>query len=180
MTQEVVDLNNTFRQSQPARPSNNRNNRGQGGPPRAPNAGQQQQQQASSSQQPPPPTNPAPVPSLGQPRRDRGQVSNGGGQAGNRHNDYSNCDHHNDNQTFLATLLPEPTTATSGTQDQDSSANTPEPIAFLAALDSTPIVNDDVQADLYDPFGSLGFAAMALFPELSNALALIATFPDIN
>ena len=53
--------------------------------------------------------------------------------------------------------------------------NTPEPIAFLAALDSTPIINDDVQADLYNPFGSLGFAAMALSPELSNALALIAT-----
>ena len=178
LTQEVIDLDNTFRQSQPARPSNNRNNRGQGGPPRAPNAGQQQQQQASSSQQPPPPTNPAPIPSSGQPRRDGGQASNSGGRAGNRRNDYSNRDHRNDNQTFLATLLPEPTTATPGTQDQDSSANTPEPIAFLAALDSTPIVNDDVQADLYDPFGSLGFAAMALSPELSNALALIATSPD--
>jgi len=91
LTQEVVDLDNTFRQSQPAQPSNNRNNREQGGPPHAPNAGQQQQQQASSSQQSPPPTNPALVPSSGQPHWDGGQASNSthtGRQAGNRRNDY--------------------------------------------------------------------------------------------
>ena len=189
LTQEVVDLDNTFRQSLPPRPPNNRNNRGQGGGTRAPNTNQQQQQHGSSSQQTQSPAHPAPVPPSGQPHRDGGQSSNNahtskdGGRSGNRRNDHSNHDYHNDNRTFLATMLSEPDMSTSGNQDHDPSVNTLEPTAFLTTLDSTAldlttIVNDDIQTDLYDPLCSFGFSAMALSPELSNALALIATSPN--
>ena len=71
---------------------------------------------------------------------------------------------------------------TSGNQVDVSSTTTYEPAAFLTTLDSAPadlatIINDDIQADLYDPLCSFGFTAMALSPDLSNALALIATSP---
>jgi len=69
VTQEVVDLDNTFRQSLPPRAPNNRNNRGQGGQTRPPNTNQQQQQQPGSSvQQSQPYTNPTTNVPSGQPR----------------------------------------------------------------------------------------------------------------
>jgi len=176
LMQEVIDLDNTFCQLMPPRPPNNCNNRGQGGQSsHAPNSTQQQQQQGPSSQQSQPSAQTVAVSSSGQPRRDAGQSSNNsrdGGRPGNCRYDYSN------NQTFLVTVLSKPAQPTSSTQDQSSSSSTStlEPTAFLAALDSTPVINDDVQTDLYDPLSLFGFMSMALSPELSNALGLIATF----
>ena len=97
VTQEVVDLDNTFGQSLPPRPPNNRNNRGQGGQTRPPNTNQQQQQQSGLSvQQSQPYTNPMTNVPAGQPHRDEGQPPNNaynardGGRSGNCRNDHSN------------------------------------------------------------------------------------------
>ena len=71
---------------------------------------------------------------------------------------------------------------TSGNQLDVSSATALEPAAFLTTLDPATadlatVVNDNIQTDLYDPLCLFGFTAMALSPELSNALAFIATSP---
>ena len=55
LTQDVIDLNNTFCQSNPSYPSQNHRSRGQGGQgsqPQAQNHNLSQQQQGFSSQQP--------------------------------------------------------------------------------------------------------------------------------
>jgi len=87
-----------------------------------------------------------------------------------------NHGHHNNNQAFLATMLSEPAQSSSMQPQEPSSSTTTssstDPVAFLTTTDSTPIVNDDIQADFYD--NPLGFAFAAMSTELSNALALIS------
>lgn len=81
-----------------------------------------------------------------------------------------NQGHHNNNQAFLAAMLLEPAQL-SLMQPQEPSLST-DSVTFLITMDSTSIINNNIQADFYDnPFE---FAFAAISTELSNALTLIS------
>ena len=162
LTQEVIDLDNMFRQSAPPRPTGNRDCGGRNQPNRPPTTTQSQQPQqpltAPTSQ-----SHAGQTPVIANPSRDNG--------CGGRRNDNPNRDQRSGNQAFLATMLSEPAPSVSDPPPESLSPHLSpdDPVAFLASPDSAPVVNEDVQADFYDP---LAFAALS--PELSNALALIS------
>ena len=173
--QEVIDLDNTFRQSAPSRSTNNqdRNNRGQPSCPQ--NMGQLQQ-----PQQPRAP-NPTQHSAASSPSQSRDQPlfnvnhSRDNGCSNGRRTDNQNCDQYNNNQAFLATILSDPAQSSSDSTALDLSPSlTPslDPLAFLSSSELTLIVNEDVQAEFYNPLGPMACAALSL--ELSNALALIS------
>jgi len=175
LSQEVIDLDNTFRQSAPSCSTDNRdrNNRGQPSCPK--NTGQLQQPQQPRA---PNPTQHSAASSTIQ-SRDQPLInanhSCDNGRPNGRHADNQNRDQYNNNQALLATILSDPAQSSPDSTALDSSPSlTPslDPLAFLSSSELTPIVNEDVQADFYDPLGPM--ACVALSSELSNALALIS------